>query len=262
MNTIINFFFKNIFNCYIFFIIQFIFIKIKSSNDYYFYDENNIKHDNLSLDECIFFNYIYYTENKRCYKECNYYKVYKGDIGGNCFTNCPTNYPFKNEETKECVKNCPNFFYNKDCKSVCPNEAKYHFPGQKECLTPTNCASKASDVTIYYDSSTYLCDFSCESGKFILENDNSPIECRSSCNDETYKYYYPGINKCLSSCPNFYDVDDRKNKNNKCLEKCSPDDNKYVDIEDKCVNSCPKYKKRNQYKGFMVDKCLILVVVV
>ena len=263
MNTIFDFNFKKKINLYIFFILQLIFIKIKSRSDYYFYDENNVLHDHLTFDECIYNGYTYYNiEQKQCFKICNEYIVDKGDIKGNCFTSCPTNYPFHyvSGTIKKCLASCPTNYYYKDfiCYVGCPTGYLYHFKNQYECMTYNDCASKASNVIIYYDPSTKICDFSCKDfgeNKYIFENDNSPIQCRSKSecdNHNRYKYYYDGIYKCLSSCPYFYDGSD----SHKCLDKCSPDDNKYVDTGDKCVDSCPEYKYRVEYKGFMVDKCI------
>ena len=117
-------------------------------------------------------------------------------------------------------------------------------------MTLDDCKNKALGVKIFYDSTSHICDFSCQrfSGKnFILDFAVSPIECKSSCdftNYQNYKYYYEGIFRCLDKCPYFYD-----GNTNKCLDKCSPSDNKYVDGE-KCVTTCgsEKYIIRENYK--------------
>ena len=140
-------------------------------------------------------------------------------------------------DNKLCLAKCPAYYYKNECLTVtCKDKEKFNFEGEFECLD--SCQKNIGNSTIYYyyDDENKICHYSCneiEEKPFSLPKDNSPIECKTSCQDEEYKYYYEDKKICRNSCDILY--------------KGTNDDEKFI-----CVSQCGSGQK--VYNNICYDK--------
>ena len=258
---------------------------VKSCNENYYRinesNDTNNKIQNLGgcfPDErgCINEEYYYYNKtDKICLRECDAYKLsqtekLKNELGETCFSSCPSSQPFMDSANKLCLAKCPAYYYNNECLTgTCKDNNKFNFEGEFECLD--SCQKKIGNTTInyYFDSETNLCHYSCNEidGKqySLPPNENTPIECKGSCGDDIYKYYYEDKKICRDSCDILYKGIE-ENEKFICVSQCASGQKVYNNI---CYDNCPSTEpdtstgelkihkeKLNEKSSLIVEKCV------
>jgi len=237
------------------------------------YDTNN-KIQNLGgcfPDErgCINEEYYYYNKtDKICLRECDAYKLsqtekIKNEFGETCFSSCPSSQPFMDSANKLCLTKCPSYYYNNTCLTgTCKDNDKFNFEGEFECLVSCQKKIGSSTINYYFDNDTNICYYSCkeiEGKSFSLPIDNSPIECKRSC-EEDYKYYYEDKKICRNSCDTLYksSPSEIENENDQfiCVSQCASGQKVYNNT---CYNVCPKTEESKIYKEKLNDKSSLIV---
>ena len=235
------------------------------------YDTNN-KIQNLGgcfPDErgCINEEYYYYNKTEKiCLRECDAYKLsqtekIKNEFGETCFSSCPSSQPFMDSANKLCLAKCPSYYYNNTCLTgTCKDNDKFNFEGEFECLYSCQKKIGSSTINYYFDSDTNICHYSCkeiEGKSFSIPIDNSPIECKVSCEGD-YKYYYEDKKICRNSCDILYKSSPSESENDQfiCVSQCASGQKVYNNT---CYNDCPKTEESKIYKEKLNDKSSLIV---
>ena len=194
---------------------------------------------------------------------------------GNCHLGCPLNDGwFTDGPTRACVKppttsNCsaPLRFGNAlspatygACTDVCPGSlyisqlimkctsdcgalGQYKYDGAvKSCET-------VCPGGLFRDPSTFKCVQKCPSNWYLeIANRNTDPFCTDTCND----WEYPGLQICVTSCPNSY-YKQVQSGHNKCVIQCV---NAFADLETgTCVTECPFPTYADTHSRLCVHQC-------
>ena len=204
--------------------------KDNCDTDFYYYEKNRIC---IEIENCN--DYIIQNTNE-CISNCSsinssikYYFYDYNDNGNDDDILSGTNRKY---EHNTCVDKCPEdkpfLRENNHCFKECNSETyPYYKEEDKICLK--KCPSEMK-------KDGYICKIDCPKEKYL---DTKTNECIDSCLNSSNKFYYytPPNNECLEKCaPSLYI------NNYECLQNCPIDNNKYADLNNKCVNVCPEIR--------------------
>jgi len=210
------------------------------STEYYYYEIRTNKYK--CIQNCITISKFYNADNDgKCLDICDSAHPYyiPGNINNECLTTCMNNDVYKfslqsvNGELQPCLKECPLRF-------------QYYKNDDKICL---------SSCTNYFKSETKECVTNCDSGEFII-NEN---ECSDGCKGDAIflEGGYTNPKKCVIKCDSHYALyykHDTLSTDDKviyqCTNDCSESSNYKLKYGNRCVNECPEgtFKENNECK--------------
>ena len=268
--------------------------EICNDGQYFYYEKNREKKCSDSCPEDIPFSYENENENNlECINNCLEINQFLINNTFTCVKECPEGFNiYNNTCTKECPKEFGIFGDSNECKECTKNNLYYYkgkcYNPQKEL--PLNTFIKDEDDGLIHECYENIfggiktgyyniiqnCSRICPEEYFYDKNKKYCVKCPNckycdqieGCKEECPDNYFIFINdleeKCLSYCPNEYNIINNINNRSICSKECNEGEIKILYFADenlgiynyKCIKS--KCKDNNLFYYSLTNSCYSL----